>query len=109
MAVLGGRKAGREVIGEYSVELLDQMSTIVTSALVMSYALYTFQSETAVKHPYLYLTLPFVLFGVFRYLYLVHRKNQGESPDEAFLRDFQLILCVLLWGAVTAAVILWTG
>jgi 4-hydroxybenzoate polyprenyltransferase len=106
VAVLGGRKSGRGVIGEYSIELLDQMSTIVTSALVMSYALYTIQSEAAAKHPYLRVTLPFVLFGIFRYLYLIHRKNKGESPDEVVLRDHQLIICVLFWGIATAAVIL---
>ena len=106
VAVLGGRKVGREVIGEYSIELLDQMSTIVTSALVMSYALYTIQSEAAVKHPYLRVTLPFVIFGIFRYLYLIHRKNQGESPDEVVLRDHQLIATVILWGIATAVVIL---
>jgi 4-hydroxybenzoate polyprenyltransferase len=79
----------------------------VTSALVMSYALYTIQSEAAAKHPYLRITLPFVLYGIFRYLYLIHRKNQGESPDEVVLRDYQLIVSVLLWGVVTALVILY--
>jgi 4-hydroxybenzoate polyprenyltransferase len=105
IAVLGGRKVGRGVIGEYSAELLDQMSTIVTSALLMSYALYTIQSAAATKHHYLMATIPFVLYGIFRYLYLVHKKNQGESPDEVIYKDKPLLACLGLWGLATALII----
>jgi 4-hydroxybenzoate polyprenyltransferase len=106
IAVLGGRKVGRVVIGEYSAELLDQMSTIVTSALLMSYALYTIQSDAAIKHHYLLATIPFVLYGIFRYLYLVHKRSMGESPDEVVFRDRPLLACIVLWAIVTGAIVL---
>ncbi len=105
MAVLGGRKVGRGVISEYSAPLLDQMTAIVTSALLMSYALYTIQSVAAARHPYLLASFPFVLYGVFRYLYLIHVKQQGEEPDEAMLRDKPLLASVALWALVTAVLI----
>ena len=85
LAVQKGRQGGRRILNEYSTEMLDQMSTIVTSALLMSYALYTIQSDSALKHHYLMATIPFVLYGIFRYLYLVHRRGVGESPDEVLL------------------------
>ncbi len=105
LAVLSGRKIGRGVISEYSADLLDQMSMIVTSSLLMSYALYTIQSEAATKHHYLMATIPFVLYGIFRYLYLVHKRSLGESPDEVLVKDQPLIVCVVLWGIATAVIV----
>jgi 4-hydroxybenzoate polyprenyltransferase len=105
IAVQAGRQGGRKIILEYSPELLDQMSTIVTSALLMSYALYTIQSESALRHHYLLATIPFVLYGIFRYLYLIHRRGLGESPDEVLIKDKPLMLNILLWGCTTGLIV----
>jgi len=87
----------RRILQEYSPQLLDQMITIVTSATVMAYSLYTFQGTTG-NHR-LMLTIPFVLYGIFRYLYLIYMKMEGGSPEEVLLRDKHMlgavVLCVL--------------
>lgn len=87
----------RRILQEYSPQLLDQMITIVTSATVMAYSLYTFQGTTG-NHR-LMLTIPFVLYGIFRYLYLIYMKMEGGSPEEVLLRDKHILgavaLCVL--------------
>lgn len=105
IAVLAGRRGGRPILSEYSSEMLIQMSTIVTSSLLMSYALYTIQSEAARKHPYLMATIPFVLYGIFRYLYLIHRKSMGESPDEVLIKDKPLLVNIFLWALATALIV----
>lgn len=98
----------RVALRDYSVAFLDQMISIVTSATVVAYALYTLAPETRQKlgTPYLPLTIPFVLYGIFRYLYLVHRKDMGESPTGTFYSDKPLFINVVLW-AVAAVVILY--
>jgi len=87
----------RRILEEYSPQLLDQMMTIVTSATVMAYSLYTFQSTTG-NHR-LMITIPFVLYGIFRYLYLIYMKKEGGSPEEVLLKDKHIlgavVLCVL--------------
>jgi 4-hydroxybenzoate polyprenyltransferase len=104
-AVQQGRQGGRQILNEYSADMLGQMSTIVTSALLMSYALYTIQSDSAHKHHYLMATIPFVLYGIFRYLYLVHRQGLGESPDEALIKDKPLLVNIFLWAAATGLIV----
>jgi len=98
----------RIALRDYSVAFLDQMISIVTSATVVAYALYTLAPETRQKldTPYLPLTIPFVLYGIFRYLYLVHRKDMGESPTGTFYSDKSLFINVVLW-AVAAVVVLY--
>ncbi len=87
----------RRILREYSPQLLDQMMTIVTSATVMAYSLYTFQSTTGSHR--LMVTIPFVLYGIFRYLYLIYMKMEGGSPEEVLLKDKHILgavaLCVL--------------
>jgi len=96
----------RAILKEYSVAFLDQMISIVTAATVVAYFLYTLAPETRAKlgTPYLPLTIPFVLYGIFRYLYLVHQKNMGDSPTGALYGDPPLLIDVVLWAA--AAVII---
>lgn len=84
----------RRILEEYSPQLLDQMMTIVTSATVMAYSLYTFQSTTG-NHR-LMITIPFVLYGIFRYLYLIYMKMEGGSPEEVLLKDKHILGAVLL-------------
>ena len=94
----------RPALGGYSVRFLDQLVAITAGAGIMSYALYTFQSEHSDS---LVATLPFFLYGVFRYLYLVYERGAGAAPEEIFLRDRPLQLAVLLYVATLAVVVKW--
>ena len=89
MLLQGQASAHRQILKEYSVPLLDQMITIVTAATLMAYSLYTFQGPTG-NHG-LMITIPFVLYGMFRYLYLVHMRMEGGSPEEVLLRDRHML------------------
>jgi 4-hydroxybenzoate polyprenyltransferase len=97
----------RGILKEYSPYLLDQMMGVVTATTVMSYALYTISEETITKFhtPNLIFTLPFVLYGIFRYLYLVHQKIEGGRPEEILLTDRPLLLAVLGWTLMVLVVI----
>ncbi len=100
-----GTKGTRRILEEYSPEMLDQMIVIVTSACLMSYALYTITSPAAQAHHYLMLTIPFVIYGIFRYLYLMHRHSLGESPDAVLLEDRPMLVNIVLWGLTTALIV----
>lgn len=105
----GDSSGTRSSLRDYSLPFLDQMIAVVTSTTVLTYALYAFSSEVATKlgTRYLGLTLPFVLYGIFRYLYLVYQQGQGESPSELVLSDRPFLINVLLWGgAVVVALYL---
>jgi 4-hydroxybenzoate polyprenyltransferase len=97
----------RAILGEYTPYLVDQMIAVVAASTLMGYAVYTVSSDTVERFgtPWLGLTLPFPLYGIFRYLYLVHRRSQGGSPTELLLADRPLLLCVALWGATVVALI----
>lgn len=100
-----GAAGHRPILQEYSPYLLDQMISVVTAATLVAYSVYTISSETAGRlgSDRLGLTIPFVLYGIFRYLYLVHQRNEGGSPSELLLTDRPLLVCVALW--VTAVVL----
>jgi len=100
----------RPTLQEYSPYLLDQMIAVVTASCVTAYAFYTTAQETRDKFQTdrLAWTLPFVLYGIFRYLYLVHRKEQGGSPTDVLLTDRPLLIDVFLW-AVTVVLIIYTA
>ena len=97
----------RKTLGEYNSHLLDQMLNIVTAACLMSYALYTLDPSTVAKFGTrrLVFTLPFVIYGIFRYLYLVHNRNLGESPEQVILSDKPLLACIVLYGMSAALII----
>ena len=99
----------RRVLDHYGTYFLDQMIAVVTASTVLSYALYTMAADTIARFgtDKLIFTTPFVLYGIFRYLYLIHRRGEGGSPTEAVLRDGALILNVLLWGLVSGLIIYW--
>lgn len=93
----------RPILKEYSAYLLDQMIAVVTASTLIAYCLYTISEETVAKFGtnHLIWTSAFVLYGIFRYLYLVHQKGKGGSPEEIILQDTPLLLNILLWiGAV---------
>ena len=87
----------RTTLDHYSVPFLDQMISIVLGALVVSYAVYAAASPTAASHPGLVYSLPFVMYGIFRYLYLIHMCNTGGSPELIVLKDRPLQVTLLLW------------
>jgi len=91
----------RRILEEYSPYLLDQMIGVVTSSTLIAYTVYATSSDTAVRlgTAKLGLTIPFVLYGIFRYLYLVHQKRGGGSPATMLLTDRPLLGCVGLWAA----------
>ena len=93
---------GRPVLEGYSLALVDQLVSVVAACTVIAYSLYTF---TARDSKALMATIPFVVFGVFRYLLLIHRQDLGEEPEEVLLRDRPILACIAAW-AVCAAVIL---
>ncbi len=97
----------RQVLGDYSPGFLDQLIAIVTSCTVLSYVLYTFSEQTMKKFPshLMPLTSPFVLYGIFRYLYLVHQKSRGEEPEALLMRDVPLLTNILLWAATVAVIV----
>ena len=97
----------RPILGEYSAYLLDQMITVVTASTLMAYVFSTISPETREKFgtPWLDLTIPFPLYGIFRYLYLVHRREGGGSPAELLLTDRPLLICVALWALTVALII----
>jgi 4-hydroxybenzoate polyprenyltransferase len=102
LALEAGGIGHRPILSEYSRALLDQMIAVVTASTVMAYALYTLAPETQAKlgTARLPLTIPFVLYGIFRYLYLLYRQDLGGNPAEHFLTDRALLLDVALWAGV---------
>jgi 4-hydroxybenzoate polyprenyltransferase len=97
----------RPILQEYSPYLLDQMISVVTASTLVAYAFYTVNAETVEKFhtTHLGLTLPFLIYGIFRYLYLVHQKEGGGSPAAMLLNDRPLLACVALWALTVALII----
>jgi 4-hydroxybenzoate polyprenyltransferase len=101
----------RLVLAEYSPYLLDQMISVVTASCLMAYAFYTMAPETVEKYQTdrLAWTIPFVLYGIFRYLYLVHQKEQGGSPTDVLLADRPLLVDVALWAVAVVLIVYSAG
>ncbi len=97
--VILGEGAGkhRAILNEYSLPFLDQMINIVAGVTIVCYSVYTIESDTAKLHPHLWITVPFVLYGVCRYLYLVYQRGWGGAPDEALRKDRMLQIAIVLW------------
>jgi len=93
-----GANAVRPVLEGYTIPLLDQLIIIITSATLVSYSLYTFLSPIAAGNHAMMLTIPFVLYALFRYLYLVQVKHIGSAPEEVLLTDRPLQVSIVLWG-----------
>jgi 4-hydroxybenzoate polyprenyltransferase len=106
-----GATEHRRILGEYSPYLLDQMIGIVTASTLIAYIFYTISPETVQNFDteYLALTIPFPLYGIFRYLYLVHQKEGGGSPAEMLLTDRPLLVCVALWAAAVVIIVYGPG
>jgi 4-hydroxybenzoate polyprenyltransferase len=100
----------RKSLDEYSKEFLDAMIAVVTAATVIAYAIYTIWPATVDKFRtgHLIYTVPFVVFGLFRYMYLVLMKNRGGSPSEVLVSDSPLVIDIILW-VIAAGLILYSG
>jgi 4-hydroxybenzoate polyprenyltransferase len=107
IALEAGAADHRPILSEYSPQLLDQMIAVVTASTLMAYALYTMAPETQVRlgTTRLPLTIPFVLYGIFRYLYLLYRRDLGGDPSEHLLTDRALLIDVALWGAAVVVIL----
>jgi hypothetical protein len=81
------------------------MASLVTASTLIAYGLYTFTAENLPENNAMMLTIPFVLYGLLRYLYLVHQRSEGGSPEEILLRDWPLIIDILLWLTTAATVL----
>lgn len=105
----GNAGSHRKVLDDYSPALIEEMLSVTTASTVISYALYTFTADNLPKglrdNHLMMLTVPFVLYGIFRYLYLVYQKNEGSTPEEVLYRDKPLLICIALW-ALTAGALL---
>lgn len=107
MLLAEGAISHRKILGEYSPYLLDQMISVVTASTLLAYIFYTISPETAEKFdtPWLGLTIPFALYGIFRYLYLVHQRDGGGSPADLLINDRPLLACVTLWIVAVVLII----
>jgi 4-hydroxybenzoate polyprenyltransferase len=89
----------RKVLESYTKNFLDQLIIVTLTLTILTYSLYTFSAPNLPDSNIMMLTIPFVIFGIFRYLYLVQAKNEGETPEEIIVSDLPLTLGIILWGA----------
>lgn len=94
----------RRVLAGYTLPMLDQFITIVSATTIMAYSLYTFSAPNLPENHVMMLTIPFVLYGVFRYLYLIHTTDRAGAPEEVLFRDRPLQATILLWGISILAI-----
>lgn len=107
VALAGDAGAHRRSLTQYSPYLLDQMIGVVTASTLLAYAFYTIHPETVAKFgtDRLLWTVPFPLYGIFRYLYLVHQREGGGNPSDTLLDDRPILACVALWGLAVIAIV----
>lgn len=99
----------RQSLQEYNLSLLDHIISILTASTLLAYALYTFSAEGLPANHTMMLTIPFVLYGIFRYLYLIHVKGMGGAPEEIIFSDRPLQATVVLWGLSAVIVMYFLG
>jgi len=93
-----GADSHRKILNEYTIPFLDEMIHVVTTGALISYSLYTFSAQNLPSSYSMMLTIPFVIYGLFRYLYLVHVKGEGGAPEMLLYTDVPLLLDLILWG-----------
>jgi 4-hydroxybenzoate polyprenyltransferase len=98
----------RRVLDGYTISYLDQLIMIVSSTTVIAYSLYSFSAVNLPENHLMMLTIPFVIYGIFHYLHLIHVDNEGGAPEDLLLRDRPLMVTLLLWG-LSSVVILYLG
>jgi len=97
----------RRVLNGYTLELLDQLLTVVLSATLMTYCLYTFSTTNTPDSYHMMFTIPFVIYGLFRYLYLVRIENSGGTPEDIVVSDRPMQAAILLWGITVVVILYW--
>jgi len=105
MALAGEAGNHRAILDDYTLPFLDQLIGIVTAATIVSYSFYTFSAENLPDNHLMMLTVPFVLYFLLRYLYLIHVRELGGSPDELLFKDKPLFISAVLWGLFAAGVL----
>lgn len=100
----GQANSHRRVLDGYSLSFLDQLITIVLTLAILTYSLYTFSAPNLPSNDAMMLTIPFVIYGIFRYLYLVHIEERGDAPEEILLSDRPLQVSIVLWGIAILAI-----
>jgi 4-hydroxybenzoate polyprenyltransferase len=100
-------KNHRAILNEYSVPFLDEMINVVISAAIVAYSLYTFTAVNVPPNHLMMLTIPLVIYGLFRYLYLIHIRGEVAAPDEVLLKDRPIQLTLVAWGIMAFAILFW--
>jgi len=95
----------RRVLDGYSLPLLDQYITIVSATTIVAYSLYTFSAPNLPANNAMMLTIPFAIYGILRYLYLIQTNHGGGAPEEELLSDRPLQITILLWGLVVVLIL----
>jgi hypothetical protein len=95
----------RRVLDGYTLGLLDQLIVIVSGTTIVAYSLYTFSATNLPANDMMMLTIPFVIYGIFRYLYLIHVEDAGGAPEELLFSDLPLLVTLLLWGLTAVAIL----
>jgi 4-hydroxybenzoate polyprenyltransferase len=105
LALLADRaNSHRKVLDGYTLPLLDQLITIVSGTTIIAYSLYTFSAPNLPDNHAMMLTIPFVMYGIFRYLYLIEVKHRGGAPEEVLFSDHPLQITIILWGITVLAI-----
>lgn len=107
MVLQGNANEHRAILQEYTPRFVDEMNSMIAASAIMSYSLYTFSAPNLPENHMMMLTIPFVIYGVFRYLYLVHVKEMGGEPEEIFLKDIPLLIDGMLYGILVIATMYW--
>jgi hypothetical protein len=97
----------RTILNEYNLPFLDEMMAVVTAGTVMTYAFYTFSAPNLQDNHLMMLTIPFVIYGIFRYLYVIHVQGNGGAPDEVLLTDRPLQVSIALFGLTVITILYW--
>ena len=97
----------RSVLHHYTLPLIDSMLVTVSTSTLVAYSLYTFSGSNLPTNHTMMLTIPFVLYGVFRYLYLIYVEGKGGAPEQLFLHDRPLLMAVLLWATTAVSIMYW--
>jgi 4-hydroxybenzoate polyprenyltransferase len=95
----------RKVLDGYTIAFLDQLIVILSGTTIIAYSLYTFFAENVRQNNIMMLSIPFVIYGIFRYLQLIHVENAGGAPEELVLTDRPLMAAILLWGLFSLGVL----
>ena len=105
MLLKGRAASARSILSEYNLPFLDAMMPVVTTGTVITYSFYTFSAPNLPGNHLMMLTIPFVIYGIFRYLYVIHVQGNGGAPDEVLLTDRSLQVDILLFGITVVTIL----